>query len=61
MNEYRYLLSCTLSTPARIGTGAANLFTDATLRRSAAGRPVVPGTGLAGALRAIAERVAPAD
>lgn len=42
-----------------IGTGQANLLTDAPIRRDREGRPYIPGSSLAGLLRSAAEEFAP--
>lgn len=42
-----------------IGSGQANLFTDATIRRDRRGLPYIPGSTLAGLLRSAAEDFAP--
>ncbi len=42
-----------------VGSGAGGDLTDALLRRDAAGQPIIPGTTIAGALRALATRLAP--
>lgn len=47
------------NTALHIGSGKAGETTDAPLRRDARGRVVLPGTAIAGALRAIATRLAP--
>jgi|GEM_PF-553033 len=46
-------------TALHIGSGHGSSEADALLRRDAAGEPVVPGSALAGALRALATRLAP--
>jgi len=46
-------------TAVHIGSGAGGDLTDALIRRDAAGAPVIPGTATAGALRALATRLAP--
>jgi len=46
-------------TALHVGSGASGDLTDALLRRDAAGRPIIPGTAIAGALRALATRLAP--
>ncbi len=47
------------NTALHIGSGKAGETTDAPLRRDARGRVVLPGTAIAGALRATATRLAP--
>lgn len=47
------------TTAVHIGSGKAGETTDAPLRRDARGRIVLPGTAIAGALRATATRLAP--
>jgi len=49
----------TTRTALHIGSGEGNDLTDALLRRDAAGRPFIPGTAIAGALRALLTRLAP--
>lgn len=46
-------------TAVHVGSGVSSDLTDALLRRDAAGRPTIPGTAIAGALRALATRLAP--
>ncbi|MGC9400700.1 MAG: RAMP superfamily CRISPR-associated protein [Anaerolineae bacterium] len=46
-------------TAVHVGSGAGSDLTDALLRRDAAGRPIIPGTAIAGALRTLATRLAP--
>jgi CRISPR/Cas system CSM-associated protein Csm3 (group 7 of RAMP superfamily) len=46
-------------TAVHIGMGEASFTTDAPLRRTAAGEVVLPGTAIAGALRAMVTRLAP--
>ncbi|MBW2065328.1 MAG: hypothetical protein JRJ03_10405 [Deltaproteobacteria bacterium] len=46
-------------TSVHIGSGEGNDLTDALLRRDAKGRPFIPGTAIAGALRALLTRLAP--
>lgn len=48
-----------LRTPLHVGTGNATDAVDDLLRRDAQGRILIPGTSLAGPLRAIATRLAP--
>ncbi|MBI3960148.1 MAG: hypothetical protein HY328_15145 [Chloroflexi bacterium] len=48
-----------LRTPLHVGTGRATETVDDLLRRDAQGRILIPGTSLAGPLRAIATRLAP--
>jgi CRISPR/Cas system CSM-associated protein Csm3 (group 7 of RAMP superfamily) len=49
----------TLRTALHIGTGQDSETADDLLRRNARGRPLIPGTAIAGALRSIATRLAP--
>ncbi|NOZ71027.1 MAG: hypothetical protein GXP38_03795 [Chloroflexi bacterium] len=49
----------TLRTPLHVGSGQGNDTVDDLLRRDARGRLIIPGPSLAGALRAIATRLAP--
>ncbi|NLG83294.1 MAG: hypothetical protein GX493_01515, partial [Firmicutes bacterium] len=46
-------------TAVHIGSGRGNDLTDALVRRDATGRPFIPGTSIAGALRALLTRLAP--
>lgn len=46
-------------TAAHIGSGEGNELTDALLRRDSFGQPIIPGTAIAGALRALLTRLAP--
>src|SRR5947209_996068 len=46
-------------TPVHVGSGEGEETTDAFFRRDARGRCLIPGTALAGALRAGATRLAP--
>lgn len=46
-------------TAIHIGSGESNDLTDAMVRRDAEGRPLIPGTAIAGALRALLTRLAP--
>ncbi len=46
-------------TALHIGSGEGNDLTDALLRRDAQGRPFIPGTTIAGALRSLLTRLAP--
>lgn len=49
----------TARTAVHIGSGKGNDVTDALLRRDAQGRPFIPGTAIAGALRSLLTRLAP--
>jgi len=49
----------TARTAVHIGSGEDNDLTDALLRRDAEGQPFIPGTAIAGALRALLTRLAP--
>lgn len=49
----------TARTAIHIGSGKGNEVTDALLRRDAQGRPFIPGTAIAGALRSLLTRLAP--
>ena len=49
----------TARTAVHIGSGEGNDLTDALLRRDAAGRPIIPGTAIAGALRSLLTRLSP--
>jgi CRISPR/Cas system CSM-associated protein Csm3 (group 7 of RAMP superfamily) len=46
-------------TGLHVGSGKGNDVSDSLVRRDASGAPVIPGTGLAGALRTLATRLAP--
>jgi CRISPR/Cas system CSM-associated protein Csm3 (group 7 of RAMP superfamily) len=46
-------------TAVHVGSGASGDLTDALVRRDAAGQPIIPGTAIAGALRALATRLVP--
>lgn len=46
-------------TAIHIGTGTGNNVTDALIRRNGAGQPIIPGTAIAGAMRAMLTRLAP--
>jgi len=46
-------------TAVHVGSGKGNNLTDALIRRDADGKPFVPGTAIAGALRTLATRLAP--
>ncbi|RMD67505.1 hypothetical protein D6833_00130, partial [Candidatus Parcubacteria bacterium] len=46
-------------TAVHIGSGQGNDLTDALVRRDAQGRPFIPGTAIAGALRTLLTRLAP--
>ncbi len=49
----------TARTAVHIGSGNSNSLTDALIRRNGAGEPIIPGTAIAGALRAMLTRLAP--
>ncbi len=49
----------TARTAVHIGSGQSNGLTDALIRRNGAGEPIIPGTAIAGALRAMLTRLAP--
>lgn len=61
MREYRFRLTCHTTTPLHCGAGRESAFSDADLRRRADGTLVLPGTSIAGALRAVVERLAGVD
>jgi len=46
-------------TAVHVGSGKGTDLTDALIRRNTAGQPVIPGTAIAGALRAMLTRLAP--
>ncbi|MEW6664390.1 MAG: RAMP superfamily CRISPR-associated protein [Thermodesulfobacteriota bacterium] len=57
---YRAIVAkLTARTAVHIGSGEGNDLTDALLRRDAKGQPFIPGTAIAGALRALLTRLAP--
>lgn len=58
----RYAISATLclDQPLHIGSGQSNSETDSAVIKDHAGRPVIPGSSLRGALRARCERLADA-
>jgi CRISPR/Cas system CSM-associated protein Csm3 (group 7 of RAMP superfamily) len=47
------------NTAIHIGTGDSNELTDALIRRDKDGRPFIPGTAIAGSIRALLTRLAP--
>lgn len=51
-HRYKIWLMLEAETPLSIGSGREGLTTDRLVARNAAGMPYIPGTGLAGALRA---------
>jgi len=57
MREYRFKLTCRTTTPLHCGAGRESELSDADLRRRADGTLVIPGTSIAGALRAMVERL----
>lgn len=59
MNDRRITLRLKARTALRIGAGPGDAVTDAFIRQDASGRPCIPGTSLAGALRTTATRLAP--
>lgn len=59
MNDRQITIRLQTRTALHIGAGYGDAVTDAIVRRDALGRPIIPGTGLAGALRALATRLAP--
>lgn len=59
MNERWITLTLQTRTALHLGSGEGNNVTDALLRRDAQGRLFLPGSAIAGALRAIATRLAP--
>ena len=52
LTEYRFVVPCRLQTPMHVGAGTGLQFSDSPLRRTASGKLVIPGTSLAGVLRA---------
>ena len=59
MNNRQITVPLVTRTGLHVGAGYGDSVTDAFVRRDAQGRPVIPGTGLAGALRTLATRLAP--
>ena len=59
MNNRQITVPLVTRTGLHVGAGRGDAVTDALVRRDGAGRPVLPGTSLAGALREIATRLAP--
>lgn len=59
MNDRQLTLMLQTRTALHVGEGGGDAVTDAFVRRDASGRPMIPGSSLAGALRAIATRLAP--
>ncbi|RRR73724.1 MAG: hypothetical protein EI684_08430 [Candidatus Viridilinea halotolerans] len=57
--EWLIVAPLKLRTALHVGGGAANAVVDASLRRDAAGRLIIPGSALVGPLRALATRLAP--
>ena len=59
MNDRQITVPLVTRTGLHIGVGYGDAVTDAFVRQDAQGRPVIPGTSLAGALRTLATRLAP--
>lgn len=59
MNNRQITVPLVTRSGLHVGAGYGDATTDALVRRDARGRPVIPGTSLAGALRAMATRLAP--
>jgi CRISPR/Cas system CSM-associated protein Csm3 (group 7 of RAMP superfamily) len=59
VNDRQITLCLVTRSGLHVGGGEGNSVTDALVRRDASGRPIIPGTSLAGALRALATRLAP--
>ena len=58
--KYRVIIATLKArTAVHIGSGQGNDLTDALLRRDVQGKPFIPGTAIAGALRSLATRLAP--
>ena len=60
MNDRIFTADLVTTGPVHLGTGETGFATDLPLLRDACGRPYVPGTHVAGRLREIATRLAPA-
>lgn len=60
MTVYRVITGLLVArTAVHIGTGRVSDTTDALIRRDGAGQPLIPGTAIAGSLRALLTRLAP--
>ena len=59
MNNRQITVPLVTRTALHVGAGQGDAVTDAFVRQDAQGLPVIPGTSLAGALRAMATRLAP--
>lgn len=59
MNDRQITIRLVTRTGLHVGAGRGDAVTDAFVRVDALGRPVIPGSGLAGAMRAFATRLAP--
>jgi len=60
MNDYRvFTAELHARTAVHVGSGAGNDITDALIRRDAQGNSLIPGTAIAGVLRALLTRLAP--
>ena len=58
--NYRVITGMLIArTAVHIGSGEENALTDALLRRDVEGKPLIPGTAIAGALRAMLTRLSP--
>lgn len=59
MNDRQITVQVETRTGLHVGSGYGDAVTDAFVRQDGEGRVVIPGTGLAGALRTLATRLAP--
>jgi CRISPR/Cas system CSM-associated protein Csm3 (group 7 of RAMP superfamily) len=60
MTVYRVIIGLLVArTAVHIGAGEASDTTDALIRRDGTGQPLIPGTAIAGSLRALLTRLAP--
>lgn len=59
MNNRQITVPLVTRSGLHVGAGYGDAVTDAFVRQDAQGQPVIPGTSLAGALRALATRLAP--
>lgn len=60
MNDRSFTADLVTTGPVHVGSGETGFATDLPLLRDACGRPYIPGTHIAGRLREIATRLAPA-
>ena len=60
MNTYMIIIGNLIArTAVHVGSGTGNNLTDILIRRNGAGEPIIPGTAIAGVLRALASRLYP--